>query len=65
MSNDYCGICGDKIEEVYRSPVFCYDCDVQRIRKIDKNLKKIKERMDEWEQELEKRGEENNGTSDF
>jgi len=55
MGNKQCGICGGKIEEVYRSPVFCYDCDVKRIANISAGLKQAKERMDEWEKELEER----------
>ena len=38
MSNNQCCICDGKIEEIYRSPVFCYNCDVERIANISAGL---------------------------
>ena len=52
MENKTCAMCGEEIKEVYRSPIFCYMCDVERIEKITASLNQAKERMDEWEERL-------------
>jgi len=45
MRYKYCLECGAEIEEIYRSPAFCCECDKERIEKLDKQMQEVKEKF--------------------